>query len=47
MSVQIELSAGSVMLAEIEEFGNFDPEVQRYICRSLDVALFAQVSPSK
>ena len=38
MSVQMELTAGTMMLAEIQEFGYFDPEVQRYICRSLEIA---------
>ena len=47
MSVQMDLTAGAMMLAEIQEFGNFDPEVQRYICRSLDVALCPDFSPRK
>ena len=38
MSAQLDLSAGRLMLAEIHEFGTFRPEVQKYICRSLDVA---------
>lgn len=44
MSVQMELTAGTIMLAEIQEFGDFDPEVQRYICRSLEIAHCPDVS---
>lgn len=44
MSVQVELSTGATMLAEMQEFGTFDSEVQRYICRSLDVALHPDIA---
>ncbi len=47
MAVRIGLTAGPMMLAEIEEFGSFPLEVQRYVCRSLDVAFFPQVSPAE
>ena len=38
MPAKLDLSMGKLMLAEIQEFGTFRLEVQRYICRSLDIA---------
>jgi len=46
MSVQIKLGAGEIMFAEMQEFGSFGIESQRYICRSLDVARSPDVSPA-
>jgi len=39
MDVQIKLSEGALVFAEIQEFGSFDFEAQHYIGRSLEVAL--------
>ena len=47
MSVQIEFSAGVAMLAEMQQFGAFTSEVQRYICRSLDLAFDPIALPEK
>jgi hypothetical protein len=38
MEAQIELPRGVMILAEIQEFGSFGFETQRYVCRSLDAA---------
>jgi hypothetical protein len=46
MLVEIRLGAGEMMFAEMQEFGSFGIEVQRYICRSLDVAHSPDVSPA-
>jgi len=46
MLVQIRLSAGEMMFAEMQEFGSFGIEAQRYICRSLDVAHSPNVTPA-
>lgn len=39
MTQQIEIPIGAAVLAELEEFGGFLGETQRYIRRSLDIAL--------
>ena len=39
MTQQIDITAGTVMFAEIQEFGGFSVDVQRYISRSLDIAV--------
>ena len=36
-----------MMLGEIEEFGTFNYEAQRYICRSLDVSNVPNLSPAE
>jgi hypothetical protein len=46
MLVQIKLGAGEMMFAEMQEFGSFGIEAQRYICRSLDVAFSHDNSPA-
>lgn len=38
MDVQIKLSEGALIFAEIQEFGSFAAEAQHYIGRSLDAA---------
>jgi hypothetical protein len=38
MDVQIKLSEGALIFAEIQEFGSFAAEAQHFIGRSLDVA---------
>jgi hypothetical protein len=43
MTEQIDITAGAVMFTEIQEFGSFGVDVQRYISRSLDVAFFPDV----
>jgi hypothetical protein len=42
MTMQIELPKGAMILAEMQEFGSFEFETQRYVCRSLDVACSQQ-----
>ena len=46
MLVEIRLGTGEMMFAEMQEFASFGIEVQRYICRSLDVALSPHISPA-
>jgi hypothetical protein len=46
MLVQIKLGTGERMFAEMQEFASFGIEVQRYICRSLDIAFGRNVSPA-
>jgi len=46
MLMEIKLSAGELMFAEMQEFGSFGIEAQRYICRSLDVARSPDLSPA-
>jgi hypothetical protein len=38
MTTQIELPKGTMILGQIQEFGSFEFETQRYVCRSLDMA---------
>jgi hypothetical protein len=45
MPVEIKVSSGATMLAEMQEFGTFGFESQRYICRSLDMALYPDAAP--
>jgi hypothetical protein len=45
MWTKARLSKGAAMLAEIQEFGTFAPESQRYLCRSLHVAFAREFSP--
>jgi hypothetical protein len=46
MLVEIKLGTGDVMFAEMQEFASFGIEVQRYICRSLEVAHSPNISPA-
>jgi hypothetical protein len=46
MLVQIRLGHGEMMFAEMQEFASFGLEAQRYICRSLDIARSADISPA-
>jgi hypothetical protein len=46
MTEQIDITAGAVMFAEIQEFGSFSVDVQRYIGRSLDIAFYPDVPPA-
>lgn len=46
MLVEIKLGSGEMMLAEMQEFGSFGIEAQRYICQSLDVAFSPDASPA-
>jgi hypothetical protein len=47
MWTKARLSKGAAMLAEIQEFGSFGTETQRYLCRSLHVAFAREFSPSE
>ena len=38
MTKQIDIPTGKLLLAELQEFGTFSAEAQRYIRRSLDIA---------
>ena len=46
MLVEIRLGLGEMMFAEMQEFASFGIAVQHYICRSLDLALSTNVSPT-
>ncbi len=47
MSTQAKLSKGVTMFGEIQEFGSFGLETQRYLCRSFHVAYAREFTPSE
>ena len=47
MPVRIKPGTGETIFAEIQEFGTFGIDAQRYICRSLDVAFLPDVTRSE
>lgn len=47
MTSQFKLTAGAIMLGEMQEFGSFNFATQRFICRSLDVSNIPDVAPDE
>lgn len=47
MPVRIRPGTGETIFAEMQEFGSFGIDAQRYICRSLDVAHLPDVTRSE